>query len=122
MQKTFFFILAIAFSIYIIPQNAIAQNIQDWNLWGLPKGAKARFGEGSITGNITYSNDGKRLAVPSSVGIWVYDAETDKPLNLLTGDMNGVRNVAFSPAGRTLASACRGGPVLLWELPFATVE
>ena len=32
---TLYLILAIAFSIYNIPQNTIAPDIQDWNLQGL---------------------------------------------------------------------------------------
>ena len=32
MQKTLFFILAIGLAIYVIPQNIIAQDIQDWHL------------------------------------------------------------------------------------------
>ena len=49
---------------------------QDYTRWGLPEGAKARLGKGSISGNIAYSPDGTRLAVASSIGIWLYDAGT----------------------------------------------
>ena len=43
---------------------------------GLPEGAKARFGKDHITGNIAYSPDGTRLAMASSIEIWVYDVHT----------------------------------------------
>ena len=41
---------------------------------GLPEGAKARFGKDHITGNISYSPDGTRLAMASSLEIWIYGA------------------------------------------------
>ena len=46
---------------------------QDYTQWGLPDGAKARLGKGTISGNIAYSPDGTRLAVASGIGIWLYD-------------------------------------------------
>ena len=46
---------------------------------GLPEGAKARLGKGWISETaysaIAYAPDGARLAVASSVGIWLYDVE-----------------------------------------------
>ena len=50
---------------------------------GLPKGAKARLGKDHITGNITYSPDGTRLAMASGIEIWIYDAHTGEALTLL---------------------------------------
>ena len=49
---------------------------QDYTRWGLPEGAKARLGKGWLFGNIAYSPDGTRLAVCSSIGIWLYDTTT----------------------------------------------
>ena len=49
---------------------------QDYTQWGLPEGAKTRLGKGHITGNIAYSPDGTRLAMASSIGIWIYDTHT----------------------------------------------
>ena len=51
--------------------------------WSLPEGAKARLGKGSITGNIAYSPDGTRLVVPSSIGIWIYDAHNLEEVSLI---------------------------------------
>ncbi len=48
---------------------------QDSPQWGRPEDAKARFGKGIIS-EIQYSPDGTRLAVVSSIGIWLYDATT----------------------------------------------
>ena len=142
MQKTLFFILAIGLAICAISLNTIAQNTQDWNLRGLPEGVKARFGKGMITGNFASSHDGKRLAVPCSVGIWIYDTETDKPLNLLTRDtsgvsserrvqdrkylliltedIDGVLSVAFSPDDTLLASTNYDKTVRVWDVRTGT--
>ena len=56
---------------------------ENYTQWSLPEGAKARLGKGSITGNIAYSPDGTRLVVPSSIGIWIYDAYTLEEVELI---------------------------------------
>ena len=81
---------------------------QDYTQWGLPEGAKARLGKGRISGNIAYSPDSTRLAVGSSLGIWLYDTTTYQEVALLTGHTGSVSSVAFSPDGNTLASATCG--------------
>ena len=93
--------------------NAFAQ---DYTQWGLPEGAKARLGKGRNTGNIAYSPDGTRLAVVSSIGIWLYDAVTYQEVALLTGHTGGVTSVAYSSDGNTLASGSSDGTVLLWAV------
>lgn len=89
---------------------------EDYTTWGLPEGAKARLGKGRITGDIVYSPDGARLAVASSIGIWIYDAATGEELDLLIGHTGYVLSIAFSPDGLTLASASSDGTVLLWKI------
>ena len=75
---------------------------QDYTQWNLPENAKARLGKGKIQ-EITYSPDGNLLAVASSIGIWLYDTNTDEEINLLTECEHTV-SVSFSPDGRILAS------------------
>ena len=88
---------------------------QDSPQWGLPEGAKARLGKGRISGNIAYSPDGARLAVASSIGIWLYDTATHQEVALLTGHTAWVRSVAFSPDGGTLASGSYDNTIRLWD-------
>ncbi len=95
MHKTLFSIISILLSILVLTPNLFAQ---DHNKWGLPPGAKIRLGKGSIK-EITYSPDGKRIAVASSIGVWIYDAHTGEELDLLRGDTPSVRSVSFSPDG-----------------------
>ncbi|MCY4403746.1 MAG: WD40 repeat domain-containing protein [Candidatus Poribacteria bacterium] len=102
---------------------------QEYTTWGLPDGAKARFGKGEIT-TIAFSPDGSVLAVASSVGIWIYDAQTSKELALLpvhkdkdTTILNygiagnaTVNSLVFSPDSKLLAIAGWDGTIRLFDL------
>ena len=112
MKSKCFLILTILFVSMLVHANVSAQ---DYTQWGLPEGAKARLGKGTITGNIQYSPDGSLLAVASSIGVWLYDAETHQEINLLAGHTAQVSVVAFSPDGNTLASGSRDGTIRLWN-------
>ena len=91
----------------VVSLNTFAQDSPQWHL---PDGATARLGKGSIS-EIAYSPDGTRLAVASSIGIWLYDTATYQEVALLTGHTSSVSSVAFSPDGRTLASGSWLGSV-----------
>ena len=54
----------------------------------LPAGAIARLGRGSIN-EIQYSPDGTRLAVATSIGIWLYDIAMGQEIALLTRSQVG---------------------------------
>ena len=95
-----------------------------WNSFAqisLPEGATQRIGKGAIW-QIAYSLDGKYLAVASSIGTWLYDAQTGAEVNLLTGHTYAATSIAFSPDGQTLAS---GGDwpdrtIRLWDVATGT--
>ena len=69
----------------------------------LPEGAIARFGKG-FAFDFEYSPDGTRLAVASTIGVWLYDTQTHEELHFLTGHTDYVTGVFFSPDSKTLVS------------------
>ena len=60
------------------------QKPQHYTQWSLSPCAKKRIGKGGIN-EIRYFPDGTRLAVASTIGIWIYDVQTCKPLELIIG-------------------------------------
>ncbi|MGC8947394.1 MAG: WD40 repeat domain-containing protein, partial [Anaerolineae bacterium] len=63
----------------------------------------ARWGKGTVN-QVAFSPDGRLLAVASSLGVYLYDAETLEEIRFLESPA-WVTSVAFSPDGRLLASA-----------------
>ena len=108
------FLITLLLTVSLLLPNAPAQ---DYTTWSLPDGAAARLGKGSITGNVAFSPDGTRLAVASSIGIWIYDVRPgkEKELDLIIGHTGEVTALAFSPDGATIASANWDGTLYLWN-------
>ena len=88
---------------------------QDSPQWHLPDGAKARLGKGGIN-EIEYSPDGTILAAATFIGVWLYDVQTGKELQLLAAEPVAVESIAFSPDGTKLASSGIGAPLSLWDV------
>ena len=91
--------------------------VQDSPQWPLPERAKARLGKGGIH-EIKYSPDGATLAVASSIGIWIYDAESGAEVSLLTGHTDKVNSISFSLDGQTIASTgdWENNTIRLWDV------
>ena len=94
---------------------------QDFTQWDLPGGAAARLGKGT-THDMDYSPNGDLIAVGTSTGAWLYDAESGEEVALLRVSAydSGVRDVRFSQDGETLATTIDGGQVTLWDVATRT--
>ncbi len=88
---------------------------QDDTRVGLPKGAKARFGKSKIY-QLKYFPDGERIAVATTIGIWIYDVQTGDALDLLTGHTGPVTSIVFSPDGNTIATGSEDNTIRLWDV------
>ena len=90
-------------------------HVQDAPQFSLPEGAIARLGKGYISAQPQYSPDGMLLAIPSSIGVWIYDAETFQEIILLTGHTSSVDFISFSPDGQILVSSSEN-TAFLWDV------
>ena len=88
---------------------------QDYTQLSLPAGAKARLGKGVIT-DIYLSPDGTRLAIASSIGVWLYDSSTRvQTAPLIRYDQQTTSQMAFSPDSKTLAMSAYDKTIRLWN-------
>lgn len=88
---------------------------QDYTKWNLPEGAIARLGKGNIN-EITFSPDGTKFAVSTTIGVWIYSAENGKELHLLKSNEIDIVFSVFTPDGKSLMSAAANGETHLWNV------
>lgn len=86
----------------------------DYKQWHLPEGVKARIGSGTISA-MQYSPDGNLLAVVSSIGVWILNAQTAEPQHLLAAHTGVINSISFSADGSTLAVGTENGTAQLWD-------
>ena len=93
---------------------------QDNTQVGLPEDAIARFGKGGIN-IMRFSPDGTRLAVGTSVGVWLYDVKDKKEIALPVGNVRHFISLAFSTDGKILASCgSLNTSIQLWDTETGT--
>ncbi len=105
------------------------ETMKDWTQWELPIAAKARLGKGKVNA-IKFTPDGTLLAVGTSIGVWLYDANTGEEITLLTQDSGTDRRqgrsyinvLALSSDGDTLACGDLNGKIELWDLETRTLK
>ncbi len=94
----------------------------DTNKWHLPYGVIGRLGNGRLgrwDRALSYSPDGRLLAVASAIGAWLYDVGTSRALSLFPAS-DPVEALAFSRDGTLLATGASGGTITLWEVATGT--
>lgn len=89
-------------------------------LWQLPEDSTRRFGKGVIR-DIAYLPDGNRIAVSTTIGVWIYDVHTGDELALLTDGVNDYSAIAISPDGQILASASENN-IQFWNLDVRKLQ
>ena len=98
-MKTSFFLI---FTAIIVSVCSLPSTAQDNPQIGLPEGAIARIGKGSV-GEVHFSPDGSQLAISTSIGIWFHDPQTGKALELLPRpNIRSPFAFAFSPDGKRI--------------------
>lgn len=85
----------------------------DVSLWALPEGAIARLGQGIFSG-ITFLDE-STVATWSRLGVWLYDAATLTPFDLLATERGFITQVAFSPNDALIAIGNQDGDVKVWD-------
>lgn len=76
---------------------------QDDRQSDLPDGAIARLGKGGIN-VMKFSTDGTKLAIGTSIGVWLIHVEDEKEYALPVGNIRYFNTLAFSTDGNILAS------------------
>ena len=114
MYKHFFTFTIFLISFFLCIQNIYGQQQQNPN-YLLPSDAVKRIGKGFLY-DLEYSPDGSKLAVATTLGIWIYDTTNGNELNLLTGHTQDVISVCFNSDGRILASSSYDDTIRLWDM------
>ncbi len=69
----------------------------------------------TIVKHVTFSPDGKLLAVGTTIGIWLYDAETFEVIRFINTDSWADRLI-FAPDGRQLFARVGITAIAMWEI------
>ncbi len=97
-------------------QTPIPFNFDDSEVskWALPEGAIARLGRGRVS-DMSFSADGKYLAVATPMGCWLYDRPSLKPLNLFETERGMLFAIIFSHDAQLIATSNQDGVLKVWD-------
>ena len=86
----------------------------DATAWNLPKGAIARLGRGIIA-DLAFSPDGESLVVATTMGCWLYELPSMRPIALWETERGMVSTISLSPNGKWIAASNWDGIIKVWE-------
>ena len=121
MKKTTLLYIVHLFILCLLLPDGFAQ--QYTARWHLPEGAKARLGRGKLN-NVVFSPDGTRIAVSTSIGIWVYDTQTRETVSLFAEIQTGKKEAFFPSkppealmfsADAVLVASAHGNSIYVWD-------
>lgn len=87
----------------------------DVTTWHLPEGAIGRLARGRVA-DMSFSVDGKYLAVATPIGCWLYDRSSLKPLALFETERGMLHTIVFSHDAQLIATSNRDGVVKVWDI------
>lgn len=121
MKETRFLYIVCVLFFSLLLSNVHAQDFAAQ--WHLPEGAKARLGRGRLI-NIKLSPDNTRVVASTSIGTWIYDAQTGEVVSLFTESQIGEKDgflprtppetLTFSPDASIVATA-HGTRIYVWD-------
>ena len=94
--------------------NQMKSENTDVTTWYLPEGAISRLTRGRVKG-MSFSADGKYLAVATPIGCWLYDRSSLKPLNLFETESGMLNTIAFSHDAQLIATSNQDGVLKVWD-------
>lgn len=112
MRRLFIMLNVILLTMCLVIKNLDAQMVGHEHL---PDGAKERFGKGWIR-DVEFSPDGKKFAVATTIGVWIYDSLTGAEENLLEDSLiSGAETLSYAPFDSMLAVAHEDFTIRLWN-------